>query len=247
MQDPKTMKMSNDGAAFLAHLEGIVPGPYMDSVGVWTYGIGHTAAAGDPDPSGMERGADLDDLPKIIEIFKADLIKYEVAVANAIDVPLEQHEFDAAVSFHYNTGSIASATWVKTLNTGDREKAAEQIMNWTKPPEIIPRRTAEQDLFKWSAYPKHDITVWGVDHLGAVKWQPLTQFSAAKFAAEYGNEPVDPDELESWPEYLEKRIAAVERDLEARLAEAERDIAETETFLAAVESKLDAIGDLLSD
>ena len=34
-----------------AEHEGIVPAPYRDSTGLWTYGIGHTAAAGAPGPS----------------------------------------------------------------------------------------------------------------------------------------------------------------------------------------------------
>ena len=40
------MKTSDAGIFALALHEGIVPGPYRDSVGVWTYGIGHTLGAG---------------------------------------------------------------------------------------------------------------------------------------------------------------------------------------------------------
>ena len=50
------MKMSDRGRAELAGHEGIVPGPYLDSVGVWTFGVGHTANAGAPDPRAMPRG-----------------------------------------------------------------------------------------------------------------------------------------------------------------------------------------------
>ena len=41
-----TMKTSDAGLFALALHEGIVPAPYKDSVGVLTYGIGHTLGAG---------------------------------------------------------------------------------------------------------------------------------------------------------------------------------------------------------
>ena len=51
-----TMKTSDAGLFAIALHEGIVPGPYFDSVGVLTYGIGHTLGAGYPDPAKMQRG-----------------------------------------------------------------------------------------------------------------------------------------------------------------------------------------------
>ena len=40
------MRTSDLGIIALLGHEGIVPGPYYDSVGVLTYGVGHTASAG---------------------------------------------------------------------------------------------------------------------------------------------------------------------------------------------------------
>lgn len=68
-------------------------------------------------------------------------------------MPLKQYEFDAIVSWHYNTGAVATASWIKKLNAGDRAGAIKGIMDWRKPAEIIPRRTAERDLFKTGKYP----------------------------------------------------------------------------------------------
>ena len=174
------MKTSDKGIAALMQHEGIVPGPYFDSVGVQTYGVGHTAAAGDPDPANMPAGMpeDLDkELRRVMDVFGTDLIKYEADVDRAITVPVTQHEFDAAVSFHYNTGAIGTATWVKTLNGGDRAKAAAQIMNWSKPPEIIPRREAEQRLFRDGVYPDGQIVVWQVNTSRHVIWSPARTLS----------------------------------------------------------------------
>jgi len=158
--------------------EGIVPGPYRDSVGVWTFGIGHTKAAGDPDPAMMPMGmpADLDAaLVRVFEVFRKDLERYEREVAAAITVPVSQMQFDAAVSFHYNTGAIRKASWVKKLNAGDNAGAAKAIMNWSKPEEIIPRRKAEQKLFRNGGYPAGKVNVWGVDRNGNVNWTPVRQ------------------------------------------------------------------------
>ncbi|MEY1555339.1 lysozyme [Yoonia sp. R2331] len=168
------MQISDKGVAFLAAHEGIVPGPYFDSVGVMTYGIGHTAAAGSPFPASMKRGmpTDLDaELRKVFDLFAADLEKYAADVRRAIKVPLAQHEFDAAVSFHFNTGAISKATWVKKLNKGDKAGAIRDIMNWRKPKEIIPRRTAERDLFAKGTYGKTSATVWNVTEAAKVVWK----------------------------------------------------------------------------
>lgn len=174
------MKTSDKGIAAIMRHEGIVPGPYFDSVGVQTYGVGHTAAAGHPNPAELPAGMpeDLDaELKRVFEVFSADLLKYEMDVHNAIKVPVSQHEFDAAVSFHYNTGAIGRATWVKSLNAGDRDKAAKEIMNWTKPEEIIPRRQAEQRLFRDGIYPSEPIVVWQVNTNRHVIWSPARTLS----------------------------------------------------------------------
>lgn len=185
------MQISQKGIAALIAHEGIVPGPYLDSVGVWTYGIGHTAAAGYPNPASLPRGvpADLDTaLSEVFKVFADDLETYADAVNRAIRVPVAQHEFDAAVSFHYNTGRISTATWVKTLNAGDRALAADQIMNWRSPAEIIPRREDEQTLFRDGVYPKARGTVWGVSNSGRVIWTPLKTLSGDEIEALMGGD-----------------------------------------------------------
>ncbi|MEO0720848.1 MAG: lysozyme [Pseudomonadota bacterium] len=160
------MKLSPQGLHFLARHEGIVPAPYLDSVGVWTYGIGHAETSGiAPNPRHMRRGMpeDLDaELVRVFDVFRKDMAKFEAGVNAAVKVPMRQHEFDAAVSFHFNTGGIARATWVKTWNAGDKAKAAKQIMNWRKPPEIIGRRTAEQTLWAQGDYGSGKAHVWRV-------------------------------------------------------------------------------------
>ena len=170
-----TMKTSDAGLFAIALHEGIVPAPYRDSVGVWTYGIGHTLGAGYPDPEKMQRGmpTNLDAaLRDVFDLFRRDVAKYEAAVNRAVKVPVTQAQFDALVSFHYNTGAIGKASLVKRLNAGDVAGAAAGFMAWKKPPEIIPRRKAEQELFAKGVYPKGLVTVWQVSGAGRVIWKP---------------------------------------------------------------------------
>jgi lysozyme len=165
------MHITDLGLLALIRHEGIVPGPYLDVKQVWTFGIGHTAAAGPPDPAIMPRGmpADLDaGIREAFLVFRADLAAYEADVLRAVRVPLAPHEFDALVSFHYNTGAIARATLTRALNAGNRAAAADAFLNWRRPVAIIPRREAERDLFRHGRYPGGTIPVWAVDRGGRV-------------------------------------------------------------------------------
>ena len=174
------MKTSDAGIFALALHEGIVPAPYKDSVGVWTYGIGHTLGAGYPDPSKMARGMpdNIDAaLRDVFDLFRGDIAKYEAAVNRAVKVPITQAQFDALVSFHYNTGAIGKASLVKRLNAGDLAGAAAGFMAWKKPAEIIARRKAEQAMFANGTYPTGQVTVWQVSKAGKVIWKPARRLT----------------------------------------------------------------------
>lgn len=165
------MKVSPHGVLEIAGHEGIVPAPYLDSVGVWTYGVGHTAAAGAPDPSKMARGMpeDLDaTLRRALALFDKDLDRYEARVNKAVTAPLKQHEFDALVSFDFNTGGIHRAELTKAINRGD-PNAYKHFMGWLRPPEIRGRRTAEMNLFRTGIYSNKPVPVWRVDERGKLR------------------------------------------------------------------------------
>jgi lysozyme len=178
------MHTTDRGLLALVRHEGVVPGPYLDVKNVWTFGIGHTAAAGPPDPARMPRGmpADLDaGIREAFRLFRSDLAAYETEVRRAVKVPLEPHEFDALVSFHYNTGAIARATLTKALNAANRVAAADALLNWRRPASIIPRREAERDLFRHGRYPGGTIPVWAVDRGGRVDFsRPIRRLTEAE-------------------------------------------------------------------
>lgn len=152
------MAISAPGLVELASHEGIVLGPYKDSVGVWTYGVGSTKNASGQDPKTMPmvdtRGWNSqqvrNELRRIFQRFDSDLDLYEKRVNDAIEVPLEQHEYDALVSFDFNTGGIHRAKLTKAINRGD--KSGKGFMGWLRPPEIIGRRKKEMALFQTGHY-----------------------------------------------------------------------------------------------
>lgn len=65
--------------------------------------------------------------------FTKDLKRYARDVARAIgDAPTSQNQFDAMVSFHYNTGAIGRATLTKKHKLGDHTGAAREFARWNK-------------------------------------------------------------------------------------------------------------------
>jgi lysozyme len=63
--------------------------------------------------------------------FDDEMKGYANAVAKAIgDAPTTQNQFDALVSFHYNTGAIATATLTKLHKKGQFDKAQAEFAKW---------------------------------------------------------------------------------------------------------------------
>lgn len=83
----------------------------------------------------------------------ADLLRYAADVAAAIgSAPTTQSQFDAMVSFHYNTGAIRTATLTKKHVAGDYAGAAHEFSRWTRAggrvlQGLVRRRAAEAELY----------------------------------------------------------------------------------------------------
>lgn len=169
------MKLSDKGLYALALHEGIVPGPYLDTSNVWTFGIGHAETSGlAPNPRHMPRGmpADVDKaVAQAFDLFRRRVTSYEDAVARAVKVDLAQHEFDALVSFHFNTGAIAKASGTAALNGGDPADAWRRYALYNKSGGkvnrgLVRRRGEEADLFLRAKYPSGPIPIYAVDGNG---------------------------------------------------------------------------------
>ena len=133
--------------------EAIVQEAYKDSVGVWTWGVGVTSASGHD----VDRYKDAPQtIQRCLEVY-AWLLRerYAPAVRKAFEGhPLTEAQFGAALSFHYNTGAIGRAGWVRSFRAGNLAEAKAKIMEWRQPASIVGRRTKERDLFfdgHWSS------------------------------------------------------------------------------------------------
>lgn len=182
------MNISAKGTLEIAEHEGLVLGPYLDSVGVWTDGVGHTAAAGGADPAKLARvdtrgwsdAQVRNQMVRALQQFDDDLDNYEARVNRAIKVPLKQHQYDALVSFDLNTGGIFKAKLTEAINRGDMR--GDGFMGWLKPKEIRKRREAEQALFRTGNYDANGDRIPVYDALGNGKIKFRKSVSAAEIA-----------------------------------------------------------------
>jgi lysozyme len=113
--------------------------------GIWSIGYGSTHGVKEGDTC-TEAEAEA--------MLKKDLEIAEDGVMSMVEVPLNQNEFDALVSFTFNvgTGSLESSTLLRRLNAGLRNQAAEQFERWNKQqgvilPGLTKRRALERALF----------------------------------------------------------------------------------------------------
>lgn len=157
------MKTSSNGRALIEKYEGLILQSYDDandhivpaggsSRGTLTIGYGHTSAAGTPKVvPGMKITKEQADT-----ILASDLQKVEADVTRLVKVPLTQNQFDALVSFHFNTGSLGKSTVLRKLNAGDVQGAADGFMMYTRGRvngQLVPmkglvtRRNEEKALF----------------------------------------------------------------------------------------------------
>lgn len=125
----------------------------------WTIGWGATGA---DDQTSDERGAKKSGRIKPGTVWTqgqcdarlaSDLERYARDVARAIgDTPTTQAQFDAMVSFHYNTGAIGRATLTKRHNARDHSAAAAEFGRWNKAggrvlKGLVRRRAEEAKLY----------------------------------------------------------------------------------------------------
>ena len=148
------MRTSAEGVAFLERHEGVVLKAYRDAVGVMTIGAGLTKASGVVDPKpGMT--ITREDASHLLSL--ALYANYEPAVAAEMGPGVQQHEFDAGVSFHFNTGAIAKASWVDAWLLGEWDLTRSKLLLWNKGggtvlPGLVRRREEEFTLLRWGVY-----------------------------------------------------------------------------------------------
>lgn len=146
---------SKGGVELIKGFEGVRLKAYRDTAGVWTIGWGSTRwANGTP----VKKGDKLVNTDCANDLFEQTMKGYVNDVRSLVKVPLTQNQFDALVSFQYNTGGLAGSTLLKLLNSGDYQGAADQLLLWDKVtdpvtlqkkpfPVLTERRKKERKLF----------------------------------------------------------------------------------------------------
>lgn len=127
--------------------EGFRSLPYRDSVGVWTVGYGSTKGVG-PHTAPLNR-------QQASERLRSEVDAEYGAAVNALRLPLNQHQFDALVSFVYNVGpgALGPDTGIgRELRAHHWHRAADELLRWDKAggqalPGLTRRRRAERKLF----------------------------------------------------------------------------------------------------
>ena len=85
--------------------------------------------------------------------FDSDIARYAAEVAGVIgEAPTSQGQFDALVSFHYNTGRIANATLTRLHCSGDHVAARAEFGKWVHNDGkvlrgLVHRRAEEAELY----------------------------------------------------------------------------------------------------
>lgn len=88
-------------------------------------------------------------------LLRSDLNKFEKDVNRLIEVLLTQHEFDAILSFTFNTGTSAltDSTFRRRINSGEDKATCfkEEFPRWVNGPDgplpgLVSRRDAEVEL-----------------------------------------------------------------------------------------------------
>ena len=149
------MQTSAQGRKFIEQFEGLSLTAYDDGTGVWTIGYGHTSAAGFPKVSpGMKiTPADAD------AILQGDLAAVEKEVNTVVTATLSQQQFDALISFQFNTGWLThpQCSLLKAVNDGQQETAAADFLLYDEAggrvlAGLVKRREAEALLYSTGNY-----------------------------------------------------------------------------------------------
>jgi lysozyme len=154
-QDCQPQQVSAEGLALIKRFEGCArkrrdghfdaypdPGTGADP---WTIGWGATGP-------GIRKGTTWtqDECDARLEV---DVARHAADVARAIGkASTTQAQFDALVSFHYNTGAIGRATLTRLHVAGDHAGAAREFSRWVRAggqilAGLVRRRDAEVTLY----------------------------------------------------------------------------------------------------
>lgn len=153
-------RLSGPGLGFIKRFEAFVPFIYDDLdpkkewkggpvKGTLTIGYGHTKAAAHK--LEMTLGLRVTEA-EASEVLRDDLAPVEVDVNDLVKVPLGRHQFDALVSFKFNTGRLAGTGLLNRINANELDRVPAEFLKWVKAKGVVlkglqNRRRAEIELW----------------------------------------------------------------------------------------------------
>jgi len=184
----RNMKTSLNGRNLIESFEGLILQSYDDYNdhivntgdtvhGTLTIGYGHTSAAGPPSVHlGQTFTKDEAD-----QTLAADLGRVEREIINLVHVSLNQNQFDALVSFQFNTGALAHSSALPLLNEGKYVEAADHLLQYNKAgghvlAGLIRRRKAEHELFMSQATTLPDTSKKPTSELPTRSWNIIIDY-----------------------------------------------------------------------
>jgi GH24 family phage-related lysozyme (muramidase) len=178
------MKTSLKGILAIINEEALVLSTYTDSAGVLTIGVGHTALAGGMAPRLGGRIT----IEQAIALLASDLARFERRVAASVKRALAQHEFDALVSFDFNTGAIAGGTVDDKLARGDIAGAMATLQQYDKAAGrklagLDRRRDSEEAMFRHGTYPETNAIKVYDTWPGKLRLVPVSLLDLSTFSA----------------------------------------------------------------
>lgn len=139
-------RTSKNGVDLIKTFESCKLTAYKDLAGIWTIGWGDTG----PDVV-CSLKITQDQADKRLE---KKLLYFENIVNRTVRININQHQFDALVSFCYNVGqgSLEHSTLMSDLNHANYSKASQDFLDWDKVnghvvAGLLRRRKAESTLF----------------------------------------------------------------------------------------------------
>src|SRR5260370_20608114 len=108
------MKVSQAGKDFIKSFEGWEPRAKDDGFGTLTIGWGHTSAAG---PPRVVKGMTVTKVQGE-KILDNDLAIVAADVTKLVKISLNQNQFDALISFDFNTGGLRRSSLLRGINKG---------------------------------------------------------------------------------------------------------------------------------
>ena len=142
------MKVSQAGKDFIKSFEGWEPRAKDDGFGTLTIGWGHTSAAG---PPRVVKGMTVTKVQGE-KILDNDLAIVAADVTKLVKISLNQNQFDALISFDFNTGGLRRSSLLRDINNRHTGRIRSDFLLWVKSGKrtvrgLVRRRSAEANLY----------------------------------------------------------------------------------------------------